>query len=330
MGLIRTADRAAIAEAAALILAGKLVAFPTETVYGLGANALDPEAVARIFAAKGRPASNPIIVHVGVPRDAGRVADLSDVARRLMAVFWPGPLTLVMPCLTCVPDIVTAGGATVGVRMPRHPTALALLAAAGVPIAAPSANRSESLSPTRPEHVLESLGDSVDMILDGGVSNVGLESTVLDVTRNPPTILRPGMVTAKQIAAALGAPVVTEDGLPLAGPPLTPARSPGMMRRHYAPRTPLRISEDAWSEAMAAEPGSVAVLTHAPYPVSGSPAVTAIALPAEPGAYAAGLYEALHRLDQSGAGMILVQAPPVASGWEAIHDRLQRAAAHSA
>ncbi len=182
-----------IARAAEVLRRGGLVAFPTETVYGLGANALDPNAVAGIFHAKGRPANNPVIVHVAEARDVLRVvADWPEIAERLAQRFWPGPLTLVLPKRAGVPDVVTAGGPTVAVRVPAHPVALALLRAVGVPIAAPSANRSTQLSPTRAEHVQRGLDGLIDLILDGGPTTGGLESTVLDVTTTPPRLLRPG------------------------------------------------------------------------------------------------------------------------------------------
>jgi L-threonylcarbamoyladenylate synthase len=185
-------DPAAISEAAALIRAGRLVAFPTETVYGLGANALDPHAAARIFEAKGRPPSNPLIVHVASVEAAPELAaNWPEIADRLAERFWPGPLTLVVEKADRVPGIVTANGPTIGLRVPDHPVALALLEAATVPIAAPSANRSEEVSPTTAQHVVDSLGARVDLILDGGPTNVGIESTVLDVTQTPPRLLRP-------------------------------------------------------------------------------------------------------------------------------------------
>ena len=228
-------DPAVLAEAATLIQAGRLVAFPTETVYGLGANALDADAVARIFAAKERPAYDPVIVHVA---DAAELTDLTaalpDLGSLLIERFWPGPLTLVLPRSERVPDVVTAGGPTVAVRAPAHPLARALLDAAGTPIAAPSANRFSHTSPTRAQHVWDDLAGRIDMILDGGPTAVGVESTVLDLTTEPPTLLRPGGVTIEEIEALIG-PVQTsarrEDGNTL------PA--PGMLDRHYAPRAVL-------------------------------------------------------------------------------------------
>jgi L-threonylcarbamoyladenylate synthase len=323
MSVIRSADDAAIAEAASIIRAGGLVAFPTETVYGLGANAMDAAAVQRIFDAKGRPATNPIIVHIGSINASAEVAIISDDAARLMRAFWPGPLTLVLPKLPCVPGIVTAGGATVGIRMPNHPVALALLEAAGLPIAAPSANRSEQVSPTRAAHVWQSLGTSVYMILDGGPAEVGLESTVLDLTVAPPRILRPGMIGRNQIEAVMGRPVVEEDESAHEGEQTAVFRSPGRMPRHYAPRTPLRLSSDVWRDApRSARPVAVLSITPAPPGVE----VACVTLPSEPIAYAAGLYTALRELDSVGASIMLVENVPGGEEWRAIRDRIRRAA----
>lgn len=309
-----------IRKAAELIRSGGLVAFPTETVYGLGANALDEAAVRAIFAAKGRPATNPVIVHVADPEGAEYIAHVDDRARRVMRALWPGPLTLVLPRRPIVPGVVTAGGETVAVRMPRHPVALALLRQSAAPIAAPSANRSESLSPTLAEHVFHSLGDAVSMILDGGPTEVGLESTVLDMTVSPARILRPGMASVARLRDALGEDIIEvaaeeTDGI---------ARSPGRMPRHYAPRTPLALTEDLARTAERTS-GPFAVLA-----IGGDPVVqrsiATRALPEEPDAYAAGLYAALHELDLAGASTIIVQAPPRTPAWDAIWDRLRRAA----
>jgi len=194
-----------IEQAAALLRAGRLVAFPTETVYGLGAHALDEAAVRRIFAAKGRPLSSPLIVHVATVAMARELAESwPPEAAALAEKFWPGPLTIIVPKRHTVPDVVTAGHPTVGLRIPSHPTALALLEAARIPVAAPSANRFTELSPTTAEHVRESLGDAVDFILDGGPCTVGIESTVITLVRSRPTILRPGMISQPQIEAVIG------------------------------------------------------------------------------------------------------------------------------
>lgn len=319
MARILAVTNAAIAEAAAALGAGDLVAFPTETVYGLGANALNADAVARIFAAKGRPATNPLIVHIAQSADASALADTSAPAfARLAAAFWPGPLTLVLPKQPIVPDIVTAGGPTVALRVPRHPVALALLQAAGVPLAAPSANRSEQLSPTRAQHVVEGLEEAVDIVLDGGPAEVGLESTVLDLTEQPPRLLRPGHITCSDLEAVLGTPLA-------AGPSAAgPARSPGQSRRHYAPRTPLHVVENVW-EIAALTPGC-AVLAHTPPPVPPPSHVRAAAvLSAGSRAYAAALYESLHRLDSLHPSIILAEAVPEDAAWLAVRDRLRRA-----
>jgi L-threonylcarbamoyladenylate synthase len=227
-----------IAQAAAVIRRGGLVAFPTETVYGLGADALSADAVARIFAAKGRPPHDPIIVHVADPAALTRVArEVPEVARRLAERFWPGPLTLVLPRAEAVPPIVTAGRDTVAVRCPDHPVALALIRAAATPIAAPSANRFGHTSPTTAQHVLDDLGGRIDLVLDAGPTPIGVESTVLDLTRDVPTILRPGGLPREALEEVLGPVAVlerapaSEEGLP----------SPGLLPRHYAPRAGLHL-----------------------------------------------------------------------------------------
>ncbi|HMF19354.1 MAG TPA: L-threonylcarbamoyladenylate synthase, partial [Gemmataceae bacterium] len=223
-------DSDAIARAAEILRNGGLVAFPTETVYGLGANALDPAAVARIFQAKGRPPQNPLIVHVAkLETTANLAADWPEKATELAERFWPGPLTLVVRKRACVPDAVTAGGDTVALRVPSHPVALALLKAANIPIAAPSANRSTLLSPTRAEHVLHGLEGRIDLLLDAGPTPGGLESTVLDVTTNPPRLLRPGLISPAELGAVIG-PIIQKES-PNPGDTL---RSPGMLGRHYA------------------------------------------------------------------------------------------------
>lgn len=310
-----------MAEAERLLRSGDLVAFPTETVYGLGADARNPEAVARIYAAKGRPSTNPLIVHVADAAAARTLAaDWPRAADELAARFWPGPLTLVVPRAPGIPDIVTAGGPTIGVRVPAHPVARELLRLSGVPVAAPSANRSEEVSPTTARHVADSLGPHVEdlLILDGGACEVGVESTVLDVTADPPRVLRPGMVTAQMLAAVLGdAPAGA------AGSGDGPARSPGQMLRHYAPRAPLLVLP-ASEIAAALRDGDGLILRDVPAPPGNAVAVT---LPAHAEGYAVRLYSALRDVDAAGVTRILVEAPPREPGWEAIHDRLRRAAA---
>ena len=241
----------ALAEAAALLRRGELVAFPTETVYGLGANALDADAVLSIFRAKGRPADNPLIMHIHSEEQLDGLVTIPDMARPLMARFWPGPLTLLMPRTDAVPDAVTAGLATVAVRMPSHPIARRLLESCGLPVAAPSANRSGKPSPTTAAHVLEDMDGIIPLILDGGPCEVGLESTVLDVCHGTPCILRPGGVTREMLEEVIG-PVT------VAGSVLRPlregevARSPGMRYRHYAPEGAVLLVEGSEAETLEA------------------------------------------------------------------------------
>lgn len=295
-----------VRRAADLLRSGKLVAFPTETVYGLGANALDPAAVDRLFAAKGRPATNPLIVHVAhVEQVAALAQDFPSAARRLAAAFWPGPLTLVLPRTLRVPDAVTAGGPTVAVRLPAHPTAAALLRAAGVPVAAPSANRSGRLSPTLATHVEDGLAD---LVLDGGPCPGGLESTVVDTTGEQVRLLRPGPVTVAQLEAVVGPiELAAPDGL---------ARSPGLMTRHYAPRTALETADTPDEAAFLAGLYETAGLKVARLAVGNDPAEAATRL-----------YADLHALDAAGFDRIIVTLPPVADEWRAVRDRLARAAA---
>jgi len=318
-----------IARAAEVILRGGLVAFPTETVYGLGANALDPEAVERIFRAKGRPAANPVIVHVPDAEAAREVvAAWPPEAQRLADRFWPGPLTLVLPRAEDVPDAVTAGGSTVGVRAPGHPVALALLRRAGVPIAAPSANRSSRLSPTRAEHVLRSLGGRIDLILDAGPTPGGIESTVLDLASRPARLLRPGLVSQEEIEEELGSiagPSGAEEGRAL--------RSPGMLRRHYAPATPLEAMEaGALEHALALARAGLRVGLMVLSPPGRARRLReenllVEVLPADPAGFAARLYDVLHALDASGLDRIVVELPPESTEWTAVRDRLLRATA---
>jgi L-threonylcarbamoyladenylate synthase len=308
---------AQIAEAAELIRSGKLVAFPTETVYGLAANALDPVAVERIYEAKGRPHSSPIICHVnGLAMLHQIVAAWPVTAQKLAEKFWPGPLTLVLPKTAAVPDLVTAGLPTVGVRMPAHPIALALLTAAGVPIAAPSANRFTAVSPTTADHVRLSLGDRVDYILDGGPCQVGIESTVLTLAEATLVLLRPGGISRQQIEEVIG-PIASAEAQPTgAAHP-----SPGLHPRHYSPRTQLYLVENG--EVPGDGRGAYLQLSHAP-----TVAVTGVVLmPNGPAGYAARLYAVLHQLDSKGLEWIAVDTPPDLPGWEAVLDRLKRASA---
>jgi L-threonylcarbamoyladenylate synthase len=304
-------DFALIARAVELLRAGELVAFPTETVYGLGALAMDAAHVARIFEAKGRPATNPLIVHVRDLEDARRVGVMTPLAEKLASALWPGPITLVVPRCPEVPDIVTAGGDTVAIRAPSHPVARALLTAVGAPIAAPSANRSTEISPTRAEHVVSSLGERVAAVLDGGSCEIGIESTVVDVSERDVVILRPGSIDAETIARVAGVAVRTREGA------ADFARSPGLSARHYAPRVPMRIVEGAALDEITVLNGT-GVLALAPR-------VGDVTLPRDAEAYAAGLYAALRTLEASSA-RIFVEAPPTDAAWTAIWDRLHRAA----
>lgn len=303
---------AEIARAAALLRAGELVAFPTETVYGLGANALDPAAVDRIFAAKGRPETSPLIVHVASVEMARELAlEWSDKAERLAREFWPGPLTLVVRKRPEIPDRVTAGLDTVGLRMPSHPVALELIRAAGVPVAAPSANRFGELSPTTAEHVRSGLGDAVVMVLDGGPATVGIESTVLSLAGAEAILLRPGMVSQADIEAEIGTVVVA--GAPTGGS----HASPGLHPRHYSPRTPMLLVD----QGRVPESGRGALLWNRE---SGVAAKT-VRMPDHPDAYAAALYATLHALDGEGWDWIAVERPPDEPRWAAVLDRLTRA-----
>ena len=318
-----------LAHAASVLRRGGLVAFPTETVYGLGANALDPEAVRRIFAAKGRPSFNPLIVHVpDVAAALALVTTWPDAAAALARRFWPGPLTLVLPKRDLVPDAVTAGLPTVGVRVPAHPVAHALLQAAALPVAAPSANRYTELSPTSAEHVERALGDRVDLILDAGPTRVGIESTVVDVSGALPELLRPGTISLDELRAVVGDVRVASDAT--RDDPVAPRRAPGMVERHYAPRArlvpfaPERRAAAAHDAADATDAGQrVGALLLAPLD---APLRHPVRMPADPAAYASRLYAALHALDESGCDLVLVELPPETPAWAGVRDRLRRAA----
>ncbi len=303
--------------AAALIRAGRLVAFPTETVYGLGANALDARAVRRIFAAKGRPATSPLIVHVdSIAMARTLVRRVARQRRAAGGAIWPGPLTLVLPKDPQIPDEVTAGLATVGLRMPAHPMALALIRAAGVPIAAPSANRFTGVSPTTAEHVRASLGEAVDLILDGGPTPVGIESTVLSLAAGEPLLLRPGMISQAMIEAVIG-PIDVFGDVPVSAG--TAHAAPGMHHKHYSPRTPVKLVSEG--QLPLAGRGAYLWLSQ---PAS---AAKAIAMPNEPEAYAAAIYGVLHELDAEGFDWIAIESVPNEPQWAAIADRLRRASA---
>jgi L-threonylcarbamoyladenylate synthase len=312
-------------EAVAVLQSGELVAFPTETVYGLGADASNPKAVAKIFALKGRPADHPVIVHVGSAKQiADWAVEVPESARKLAAAFWPGPLTMILRKAARVDAIVTGGQDTVGLRCPSHPVAQALLAefakAGSGAIAAPSANRFGHVSPTTAQHVRDEFGPDL-LVLDGGACEVGIESTIVDLSRGAPVLLRPGAITREQIAAALGeAPRGRDDAAP---------RASGTLASHYAPRTPLELVAEAALESRVREATAkgqrVAVLARGP--ARASAAASWHCAPEGAGAYAHDLYANLRALDASGAGLILVEAPPRDAGWEAVNDRLDRAAA---
>ncbi len=313
-----TVSAESIARAAALLRTGGVVAFPTETVYGLGALAWDARAVARIFEIKERPAFDPLIVHVYDRDVLGRVAGaVPDAAKALMERFWPGPLTLVLPKRFSVPDLVTAGLPTVAVRMPAHPVARALLRTIGDPIAAPSANPFGGLSPTRAAHVAQALGQRVDMILDGGRTQYGVESTILAFEPRP-TLLRAGAISTEEIEAAIG---------PLARPSsAAPIAAPGQLRVHYAPRTPLRVVDPAGVPL--AERAGAGALTFRDA-LDGYAAMRVLSPGGDLREAAAALFETLHQLDGLGLRRIDAQAFPQRGLGRAIADRLERAAARS-
>ena len=303
-----------IKQAAGLLRSGKLVAFPTETVYGLGANALDADAVARIFEVKGRPHTSPVIVHISDLEMVGKVAAIWPPAAKMLAEkFWPGPLTLVLLKTAVVPDIVTAGLPTVGVRMPSHPVALALIKVAQVPVAAPSANRFTQLSPTTAQHVRDGLGNRVDYILDGGPCEIGIESTVLSLAGEVPVLLRPGGVSRREIEDVIG-PVLSAQPSPEG-----PHTSPGMHPRHYSPRTPVLLV--VGGQVPQEGSGAYLQIAHAPrHTVS-----EVIVMPNHAEEYAASLYSVLHTLDTKGYDWIAVELPAAGAKWEAVLDRLRRA-----
>lgn len=314
-----------VARAAGILQAGGLVAFPTETVYGLGASACDPAAVARVFAAKGRPADHPLIVHLAAAEDLGRWAQaVPEAAWRLARAFWPGPLTLVLPRGAGVLAAVTGGQDSVALRVPAHPVAQDLLAAAG-PLVAPSANRFGRVSPTAAAHVLDELGAAVDLILDGGPCTVGVESTIVGLLTDTPVLLRPGGISPDRLEAVLGRP--------LAMPARTGGpRVPGALASHYAPATRLEVLPAGMLAARAAalirDGLRVAVLSlgeAADLPDG----VHVEAMPTNAAGYARNLYASLRRLDVAGHGVILVEAPPDTTDWLAVRDRLARAAHRS-
>ncbi|MEZ4714255.1 MAG: L-threonylcarbamoyladenylate synthase [Caldilineaceae bacterium] len=338
-----------IAKAAAILQRGGLVAFPTETVYGLGADALNPQAVQLIFAAKERPANDPLIVHIADVEQLAQVAcNVPSLALELARCFWPGALTLILPKAEAVPPIVTAGGPTVAVRCPNHPVALSLIRAAGAPIAAPSANRFSHTSPTTAQHVLDDLAGRIDLILDGGPTAIGVESTVLDVTGAQPRILRPGGVTAEALAEAIGASALASapSTSPPSGDEETPTAallSPGLLDRHYAPHTPLWL----FTQACLGDHASLqqAMLTHAKTAQHNGGTVAFLLADEDLDAFAntgfrtlsigslqdldraaAHLFSTLRSLDTPEATLLLARDFPARGLGLAIRDRLRRAA----
>lgn len=311
-----------IEKAVDILRRGGLVAFPTETVYGLGADASNPDAVKKIFATKGRPQNHPLIVHLA---DASHLAhwarEIPVAAILLSERFWPGPLTLILRRSDNVPDALTGGQDTVGLRVPAHPVAHALLQAFGSGIAAPSANRFGSISPTTAEHVRAELGERVDMVLDGGSCDIGIESTIVDLSGSQPTLLRPGNISASEIEEVLGRP--------LAQPGPSSARAPGMLAAHYAPQTSLLVvsgqtlAEEARRFSTQGKHTAVLAYHHAPIADAN---IAWFAAPSQAADYARELYANLRRLDQPMYDVILVEQVPPGEEWDAVRDRLAKAA----
>jgi L-threonylcarbamoyladenylate synthase len=345
--LDRPDTREAIAQAARILANGGLVALPTETVYGLGANALDPAAVARIFEAKQRPSWDPIIVHIAGPVAnnpmlAALVTHIPEPAQKLMQAFWPGPLTLLLPRSNAVPDSVTAGRALVGIRMPAHPVAFELIRTAGIPIAAPSANIFGHISPTAAAHALADLDGRIDAILDAGPTEYGVESTVLDSTQTPMVIYRPGAITAEQIREVAGS-VELFNASPAANTATEPHEalpSPGVGIRHYAPRarlilievTPADLQQRLADEAQRHRAERIGIMLPAEVPADAITRLnpTATFFPwghcSAPEELAHNLYAGLRALDAQGCSLILCPLPPAAGLGAALHDRLKKAA----
>ena len=302
--------------AAGILKRGGLVAFPTETVYGLGADASSREAIARLYRVKGRPLDHPVIVHFADAAGAFAWArEVPAAARTLARKFWPGPLTLILKRAPHVGDFVPGGQETVGVRVPAHPLALALLVEFGGGLAAPSANRHGRVSPTTAQHVRDDLGTDVDCVLDGGTCGVGIESTIVDLSRGRPAVLRPGGVSVTELASALAGMPTMQD---LAAP-----RVPGALPAHYAPTTPARlVRPDTLEQEIARHGSRAAVLA---FGVPDARIDYWLRMPGEPGAYAHRLYAALRELDLAGCEAILIEAPPQSPEWDAVLDRLRRA-----
>jgi len=320
--------RAALRRAVELLRAGEVVALPTETVYGLAANAWNASAVERIFQVKGRPAHNPIIVHVASLEMARRcVAAWPALAGKLGEAFWPGPLTLVLPRAKDIPSIITAGGPTVGVRWPSHPFIQAVIQECGFPLAAPSANPSNRVSPTTAEHVRKAMGDRIGLIVDGGAAQVGIESTVLDISDSPPRLLRPGMIHEQALLAVSGRLAVRGNKNSEV------LRSPGLLRTHYSPKARLVVwswEGEAELEARSARSrvakANIHVIVHTRVPSAAGFGKVSV-IPHDATAFARAIYAVLHRCDEEGAELIVVEALPDGPEWHAIADRLRRAAA---
>lgn len=321
-------DPRAIARAVSVLLSGGLVAFPTETVYGLGALALDPNALSRIFAAKGRPSHHPLIAHVtGIAQAKTLIEPWSALADRLATTFWPGPLTLIGNRSGIVPSALTGGHASVAVRAPSHPVAIALIAAAGVPLAAPSANRYQAISPTSAAHVVAGLGNEVDLVLDGGSCTEGVESTVLDITGAAPRILRPGPLSLKTLQKVASTIVLADE----TADDDAMRASPGLDRRHYAPRATLVIAPNATvavelaKQVLMRDEERVALMLWDHHPDAMAHVVRT--MPSRAHEYARDLYATLHDLDALGVQIVIAQAVPDDSEWDAVRDRLARASA---
>jgi len=318
---------AAVRKAAELLQAGQVVALPTETVYGLAANAFNADAVARIFQVKGRPSHNPIIVHVASLEMAMRcAASWPALAGRVARAFWPGPLTLVLPRSPQIPDIVTGGGSTVGLRWPSHPFIQAVIQRCGFPLAAPSANPSNQISPTNARHVDKLLGDKIPLIVDGGQAQVGIESTVLDVSISPPRVLRPGMIHDQALLTVTG----TLAGV--AGELHQILKSPGLLQKHYSPQARLLLltwKDDrdlvAQTEQLKIQRSRTYVIAHTHIP-SGQDFSNVSVIPHDAEAFARALYAQFHESDEAGAESIIVEQVPETQEWRAIADRLTRAA----
>ena len=319
--LLSAENSAALGQAVELLGQAQTVALPTETVYGLAADALSAEAVARIFEAKGRPANNPLIVHVdsiAMARDC--VSAWPSAADRLASAFWPGPLSIVLPKADSIPDIVTAGGGTVAVRCPVHPVMRDVLTRCGFPLAAPSANLSNRVSPTRAQHVAEQLNGRIPLILDGGACDVGIESTVIDLTGEVATVLRPGMIGLGQVRELLGDAEVAIG--PHTGATL---KSPGQLPQHYSPKARVVLTGELWEATLGLANADAHVISLEPPAANWDPEKWH-EMPSSPDGYARNLYETLHRCDQADAELIQVQPLPTGAEWDAIRDRLTRAA----